>query len=165
MWKCLVVVTTLGLQVAAIDPWIRLLQFTHSPLQRCNDMTNIGQNRRNFLKATAATGAAVSVPYFLSGELRADETKAEEKNDRPVMASIGTGSRWGAVGPNAMRFADCVAVCDVDRNHAERAQGRVLQLQADVARVQRRGRREANLDERGRVQTAASDERLAHRLR
>ncbi|HAY81125.1 MAG TPA: oxidoreductase [Planctomycetaceae bacterium] len=92
-------------------------------------MTHNGQNRRDFLKTTAATGAAASVPYFLSGELRADDTKAAEKNDRPVMASIGTGSRWGAVGPNAMRFADCVAVCDVDRNHAERAQARVEKMQ------------------------------------
>ncbi|MFO0886367.1 MAG: Gfo/Idh/MocA family oxidoreductase [Pirellulales bacterium] len=27
---------------------------------------------------------------------------------------IGVGDRWNAVGPQAMDFGDCVAVCDVD---------------------------------------------------
>ena len=35
-----------------------------------------------------------------------------------ILGCIGTGDRWNAVGPQAMNFADCVAVCDVDAKHA-----------------------------------------------
>lgn len=67
----------------------------------------------------------MTTPYFLSKPAIADDQKAESKNDRPVLGCIGTGSRWGAVGPGAMNFADCVAVCDVDANHAASAAARV----------------------------------------
>ena len=49
--------------------------------------------------------------------------------DRLRVGCIGTGSRWDGVGPNAMEFADCVAVCDVDGRHRAKAQRKVVELQ------------------------------------
>ncbi len=85
------------------------------------------QTRRKFLKTTSgAAAAAASIPYiFTSTSARADDAKKE----RPTLGCIGTGSRWGAVGPAAMRHSDCLAVCDVDRNHAEKGANRVKQIQ------------------------------------
>ena len=82
------------------------------------------RNRRDFLKTTSsAAAAAVTAPYFFTGAAGfADDAKAESKNDRPIVGCIGTGDRWGAVGPQAMKFGDVVAVCDVDRAHAEKGQ-------------------------------------------
>ncbi|MEO8494583.1 MAG: twin-arginine translocation signal domain-containing protein, partial [Planctomycetota bacterium] len=79
------------------------------------------QNRRRFLQTTGAAAAAVTTPYFFSTRAVADDQKAESANDRPTLGCIGTGSRWGAVGPAAMNYANCVAVCDVDANHAANA--------------------------------------------
>ena len=45
----------------------------------------------------------------------------DSPNERPVLGCIGTGDRWRAVGPQAMRFSDCVALCDVDENNLARA--------------------------------------------
>jgi predicted dehydrogenase len=89
------------------------------------------RTRRDFLKATTgAAAAAATVPYFLTGRtVIADDAKAESKNDRPLVGCIGTGDRWGAVGPQAMRFGDVVAVCDVDRAHAENGQKKVKEIQ------------------------------------
>jgi hypothetical protein len=85
-------------------------------------------SRRQFLQTSAAAAAAASVPYF-SWESRsiAQDAKTESKNDRPILGCIGTGDRWNAVGPEAMRFADCVAVCDVDSDHAAKGKAKALQ--------------------------------------
>ncbi len=81
--------------------------------------TVAGPDRRDFLKAgSVAAVATVGMPYFLANPSLVAGTIV---GDRPKMGCIGTGSRWGAVGPNAMAFADCVAVCDVDANHAQNA--------------------------------------------
>lgn len=72
----------------------------------------------------------MSVPYiFTSQPAMADEQKANEANDRPLVGCIGTGSRWNAVGPNAMQLSDVVAVCDVDANHANAAKKKTLEIQ------------------------------------
>ncbi|MFQ5730372.1 MAG: Gfo/Idh/MocA family protein [Planctomycetaceae bacterium] len=91
-------------------------------------MTN-RQDRREFLKSSAA-GAAVAgtMPFWFSTESDA-ALQAKSPNERPVLGCIGTGSRWNAVGPNAMQFSDCVAVCDADANHAGRAKARVKGIQ------------------------------------
>ncbi|MEW4454248.1 Gfo/Idh/MocA family oxidoreductase [Bremerella sp. JC817] len=87
--------------------------------------------RRSFLKTTAAAAAVGAVPYFVTGSnVRADEQKATESNDRPLIGCIGTGSRWNAVGPNAMHLGDVVAVCDVDANHAAAAHKKVTDIQS-----------------------------------
>jgi len=90
---------------------------------------NKKQTRRNFLKAAAGATAAVSVPYIFTGENAVAQDVKDAKSDRPRLGCIGTGDRWRAVGPNAMKFSDCVAVCDVDQTHAEQGQARVLKDQ------------------------------------
>ena len=90
-----------------------------------------GQSRRRFLQTTSSAAvAAVTAPYFFStAQLVADDAKAESKNDRLVLGCIGTGSRWGGLGLEAMKFADCIAVCDVDARHAAGAVNRVQEIQ------------------------------------
>lgn len=85
-------------------------------------------NRRDFLKtSTAVAAAGIAVPYF-STSLSAQESKPDDSG-RMKLGCIGTGSRWDGVGPNAMEFADCVAVCDVDKRHAAKAVKKVEEKQ------------------------------------
>jgi predicted dehydrogenase len=96
-------------------------------------MSRSRRSRRQFLKTSAAVAA--SVPYF--GWTRptiGQEAQTPSKNDRPILGCIGTGDRWNAVGPQAMNFADCVAVCDVDSNHAEKGKTRSLDRNAKKGR-------------------------------
>jgi len=80
-------------------------------------MSTHKQDRRQFLKTSAAGAlAGAGVPLWFSTETEA-AAAFKSPNDRPVLGCIGTGDRWRAVGPNAMQFSDCVAVCDVDANH------------------------------------------------
>ncbi len=91
-------------------------------------MTSPKQNRRDFLKTTSAAAVAGSTPFWFSTQQSlANNFKAA--SERPVIGCIGTGSRWNAVGPNAMKFGDCVAVCDADANHANAGQKKVLGIQ------------------------------------
>jgi predicted dehydrogenase len=91
--------------------------------------------RRQFLKSSAAAAAVASVPYFSWGSPSiAQDAQTQSKNDRPILGCIGTGDRWNAVGPQAMNFADCVAVCDVDAHHAEKGQKRALEINARKGR-------------------------------
>ncbi|MBL4885025.1 MAG: Gfo/Idh/MocA family oxidoreductase [Planctomycetaceae bacterium] len=84
-------------------------------------------SRRGFLKNSAlAAGTAATMPYWFTSQSASANVSA---NERPVLGCIGTGSRWGAVGPNAMKFADCAAVCDVDANHAGKGKERVQKAQ------------------------------------
>jgi predicted dehydrogenase len=76
----------------------------------------MNDSRRQFLKQSAT--AASVVPYFLSSERAFANTSA---NDRPRMACIGVGSQGMHDSSQHGRFADIVAVCDVDANHLERA--------------------------------------------
>jgi predicted dehydrogenase len=88
-----------------------------SAQQRSSSVSPGQTNRRDFLKTSAAVAAAgIAVPYF-PASLSAQESNPADSG-RMKLGCIGTGSRWEAVGPNAMEFADCVAVCDVDKNHA-----------------------------------------------
>lgn len=93
-------------------------------------------DRRRFLQTTAAaTVATLATPYFpWSAETIAQDAKTKSKNDRPVLGCIGTGDRWNAVGPQAMNFADCVAVCDVDANHAAKGKAKCEEIQSKAGR-------------------------------
>ncbi|NQT39914.1 MAG: Gfo/Idh/MocA family oxidoreductase [Planctomycetes bacterium] len=83
-------------------------------------MSQSKSTRRDFLKkSTGAAVAAGTVPYLFTSS----QAKAEDKNDRPNMASIGTGGMGSGDGRSASRFADVVACCDVDRARAERFAG------------------------------------------
>jgi predicted dehydrogenase len=80
-------------------------------------MTKPLTTRRSFLAQTSAIAAAgVTVPYWMTSSARA----AESKNDRPLVGCIGTGDRWmGGIADPLKAHGDIVAVCDVDRKHAE----------------------------------------------
>lgn len=83
-------------------------------------MSHRSPSRRRFIQTTSAAGAALATPYFFAPSNAAGQGE-RKPGERLKLGCIGTGSRWGAVGPNAMQFADCVAVCDVDANHVARA--------------------------------------------
>ena len=86
-------------------------------------MTDQRQQRRDFLKtSTAAALTAGTMPYWFTS---ASSFAYKSANERPMLGCIGTGSRWNSVGLQAMKFADCVAVCDVDADHAGKAKDKV----------------------------------------
>ncbi len=86
-------------------------------------MSHSQQNRRDFLKSVSTVAAAGAVmPYWFTCTRSLADDAAKSPNERLRLGCIGTGSRWGAVGPAAMNFATCLAVCDVDANHALRGQ-------------------------------------------
>ena len=74
-------------------------------------------SRRDFVKTTGAVAAAGAVPYFHNQKAFANDSK----NDRPTMGCIGVGSMGSGDARGHSNFADIVAVCDVDKRHAERA--------------------------------------------
>ena len=79
--------------------------------------------RRDLLRTSAATLAASALPAWLV-ERTVDEARGAQPpgpNERPRIALIGCGNRGTRVTQDATRFADVVAVCDVDRAHLERA--------------------------------------------
>ncbi len=76
-------------------------------------------SRRAFLRtATSVWAGAAAWP----GPARA--SRADAKNDRPHIGAVGVGGRGSAILQQAAQFGEVVAVCDVDRNHAERAKAR-----------------------------------------
>ncbi len=87
--------------------------------------------RRDFLRVGATSPALLP---FLSpfGRTLADETRA--KNDRPRLGLIGAGGQGSGDARGASRHGDFLAVCDVDRRHAERASkdGRIGKGKAEV---------------------------------
>ena len=85
-------------------------------------------SRRNFIKTSSVAAlTAGAVPWFAPQSKAASFRSA---NERPILGCIGTGSRWNAVGPNALKFSDCVAVADVDANHAGRAKDKIKGIHA-----------------------------------
>ncbi len=77
-----------------------------------------GTSRREFLKTSTAIAATAAMPYWFT---TASARAADSPNERKLLGCIGTGDRWKAVGPQAMGFANAVALCDVDRAHLEEA--------------------------------------------
>jgi predicted dehydrogenase len=75
-------------------------------------------DRRNFLRTTAvlAAGSASAVPYHFT----ASRAVAESKNDRPNIGAIGVGIRGSGNLRRASKLGDVVAICDVDKNRAEK---------------------------------------------
>ena len=86
-------------------------------------------NRRDFLKTSTATLAGATMPYWFTSTSNLALGR-QLSNGRPVLGCIGTGDRWNGVGPNALEFSDCVAVCDVDRLHVEKGRDKVHEIQA-----------------------------------
>jgi predicted dehydrogenase len=75
----------------------------------------MSSNRRQFIKTGAAIAAAPFIPWTRKAFAN------QSKNDRPRVGCIGTGSMGMGDAHDHNRFGDIVAVCDVDRRHAERA--------------------------------------------
>lgn len=97
-----------------------------------NKKTPQKSTRRDFIRTTAlAAGAGLTVPYF---PWTAKAFANQEKNDRPLIGCIGTGSMGTGDAHGHNNFGDIVAVCDVDTNHAERAKNdeRIGKGKADV---------------------------------
>ncbi len=97
-----------------------------------NDKHIQKHNRRDFLKASAAAAAGTAPFWFPAGQNEA--AAFASPNERPVLGCIGTGDRWHGVGPAALRFADGVAVCDVDADHSAEAQQIVKRAQQKKGR-------------------------------
>jgi predicted dehydrogenase len=79
-------------------------------------------SRRSFLNHCAAIAAATGLPaWFVERELSAagqDPAPVKSANDRPGIALIGCGGMGRGDLKSASRFANVVALCDVDVNHA-----------------------------------------------
>jgi len=106
----------------------------HLPLQRDDFMPTpkTNQSRRQFVKATAAAGAAIAgAPYFVPAHLLAG-SKRGSANERIRVGSIGTSiyknrytgdgdypGRGAVVGHQAGKLGDMIAVADVNRLNAE----------------------------------------------
>jgi predicted dehydrogenase len=85
-------------------------------------------SRRSFLSRCTAAAAATGLPlWFVQEQLAAAAEAATNApalpspNDRPGIALVGCGGQGRGDAGNASRYGDIVAVCDVDRNHAEAA--------------------------------------------
>lgn len=86
-------------------------------------MRRASASRRTFLQTSAGLVAATMAPaWFVT---RTAVAAQESKNDRPTLGAIGVGSRGSHIAAQAAEFGDMVAVCDVDRQHAEAAKERV----------------------------------------
>jgi len=81
----------------------------------------VNKTRRDFLKTTAAAGAAASMPYFWTSEY----ARSQDANSKLTVASIGVGgsrgrySRGGQVAQQAGKLGQMIAVCDVDEYHTK----------------------------------------------
>ncbi len=95
-----------------------------------------GSNRRAFLRNTARAAAGGALPYGFTGA-HCQAASFQAKTDRPHIGAIGLGGRGTAIAKQAAQFGEVVAVCDVDRQHAERARG-VFGPKADVYEDYRR---------------------------
>jgi predicted dehydrogenase len=73
--------------------------------------------RRAFVQTSVGALALAANPFFSPRGGRA----AESKNNRPLVGSIGLGGQGTGIARRANQHGDVVAVCDVQRQHAERA--------------------------------------------
>lgn len=83
--------------------------------------------RRQFVQTSAGMAALASTPYWLTSRVRADESK----NERALVGAIGLGGQGTGDARRASKYGDVVAVCDVQRQHAERAKEKHFE-KADV---------------------------------
>lgn len=98
-------------------------------------------SRREFLRSAATTGMAASTAQYW---LNTDYVVAAptSKSSRHIFGCIGTGDRWHDIAGEAMKFGDIVAVCDVDRDHLEKARevvGGKADMHEDYRKVLDRG--------------------------
>lgn len=79
-------------------------------------------SRRRFLAtSTSLAAAGVLGPQWFATMHRALGDEPRSKNDRLTIGAIGMGGQGSHIAHAAARFGDVVAVCDVDREHADKA--------------------------------------------
>ena len=81
-------------------------------------------SRRRFMRTCTVLAAAAGLPpWFIERELSAASPRLRPlgPNDRPGIALVGCGGMGRGDAGNATRFGDILAVCDVDKSHAEAA--------------------------------------------
>src|SRR6516162_11021777 len=84
----------------------------------CSTPARFAGDRRSFLKASA--GAALLPAWFVEECRSADDPPPPTSpNEKPNIALIGCGGRGLGIAQEASRFANVIAVCDVDDKHAE----------------------------------------------
>jgi myo-inositol 2-dehydrogenase / D-chiro-inositol 1-dehydrogenase len=77
--------------------------------------------RRQFLKASAAvTAAGAMLPYVFTADAE-ERTRPRSKNDRFRIGAIGMRYQGSVIADKALEHGDVVAICDVDREIAEKA--------------------------------------------
>jgi predicted dehydrogenase len=81
-------------------------------------MSRSKSTRRDFLRVGAAS--PLLLPLVVPSG-RATAEAFQQKNDRPRLALIGAGGQGSGDASWASNYGDFVAVCDVDKNHVERA--------------------------------------------
>lgn len=80
-------------------------------------------DRRNFLKAAAATG--VAAPYWApcwASSAAAQPAGESAPSDRPLLGAIGVGGRGSMIARDAARYGAIVAAADVDSRNVGRFQ-------------------------------------------
>jgi predicted dehydrogenase len=94
-------------------------------------MTIRTHTRRDFLRVGATSPVLLPFLNPFGGTLAAG---APSKNDRPRLGLIGAGGQGSGDARWASNYGDFLAVCDVDRRHAERAKkdGRIGKGKADI---------------------------------
>jgi len=80
-------------------------------------------SRRRFLKTSAVIAAGSALPAWFVEQSRsyAATTKPLSPNEKPNIALIGCGGQGRYDTTLAAKFANVIAVCDVDSKHAEEA--------------------------------------------
>jgi predicted dehydrogenase len=84
-------------------------------------MSRLSRTRREFLKTSAGLAAGAAASGWMADLMYGQPRAAESPNDRPHVGSIGVGGQGTGIMNRAREFAEIVAVCDVQRQHAERA--------------------------------------------
>ncbi len=79
-------------------------------------------SRREFFRRSAAGLGVAAVPYWATCSAAAE---SEAKNDRPILGAIGVGGQGTSIAERAAKFGDLVAICDVDREHADAANAKI----------------------------------------
>jgi predicted dehydrogenase len=77
--------------------------------------------RRGFLQTTAAAAASgLTAPYVFSADAE-KKHRPRSKNDRFRIGAIGMRYQGSVIAEKALEYGDVVAICDVDRDIAEKA--------------------------------------------
>lgn len=89
-----------------------------------NHAAHAKPSRRQFVKTGAAVALAAATPYTFTSRSRAQESE----NDRPIFGCIGMGGQGSHDAHRAKKNgADIVAICDVNRERADKMQAQSFQ--------------------------------------